>query len=371
VSETTAALPMRATYTPTVPTVLVTGAAGLVGSHVARLLCERGDEVRVLVRDRTRDDNLRDLDVRPVRGDVLDRRALGRAMRGVEHVFHVAGATSMRMGRRELFAINAQGTRNVMAAARRAGVGRVVHTSSVAAIGPARRGMTADEAQPFSGGGLDVPYVHAKREAEMEALRAGAAGLDVVVVCPAHVFGRGDVYRSSTDIVRRFLRREIPAYVDGALNVVDVEDVAHGHLLAFERGRSGERYVLGNRNFTLDRLFADLGRLSGVEPPALKLPMPAAIALAAAAERMPGRPVITRTEVLAAGQWWAYRSTKARRELGWRPSHHEDTLETTIAWYRDREGERLRRSGARQPLGLRVTGWSMRRAGDLAGALRT
>jgi dihydroflavonol-4-reductase len=103
-----------------------------------------------------------------------------------------------------------------------------------------------------------------------------------VVVNPGHVFGRGDVYRSSTDVVRRFLQRRIPAYVDGALNIVDAEDVARGHLLADELGRPGERYILGNRNFTLDRLFADLGRLSGVEPPAVKLPLPAALAMAAA-----------------------------------------------------------------------------------------
>src|SRR6185295_4582262 len=157
--------------------------------------------------------------------------------------------------------------------------------------------------------------------------RAAAAGLPVVIVNPAHVFGRGDLYRSSTELVRRFLRREIPAYVDGALNVIDAEDVAAGHLLADERGAVGERSILGNRNFTLDRLFADLGRLSGVEPPAVKLPLPVALALARALEALPGHPPITVGEVRASAQRWAFRSNKAHRELGWRPSHHEDTLQ--------------------------------------------
>jgi dihydroflavonol-4-reductase len=344
--------------------VLVTGATGLVGSHVTRLLVERGDRVRVTVRDRSKLDNLAGLDVEQVKADVLDRRAMRRALRGVERVFHVAGLTSMRASRDQHFRVNAQGTRTVLEEALRAGVERVVHTSSVAAIGPAPRGSTADEAQPFSAGGLDVPYVHAKREAELEAWRIAAAGLPVVIVCPAHVFGAGDLYRSSTELVLRFLRRQIPAYVDGALNIVDADDVARGMLLAEERGRPGERYILGNRNFTLDRLFADLGRLSGVAPPPLKLPLPAALALARASGGIPGIPRIDEVEVRALGQWWAFRSTKAKRELGWRPSHHEDTLERTIAWYRDRGVPGLARPGTGQPMALRVAGFAARRAED-------
>ena len=194
-------------------------------------------------------------------------------------------------------------------------------------------------------------------------------GLPVVIVNPAHVFGAGDLYRSSTELVLRFLRRQIPAYVDGALNIVDAEDVARGHLLADERGEAGERYILGNRNFTLDRLFADLGRLSGVAPPAMKLPYPAALAAARTAEALPGIPQITQVEVRAASQWWAYRSTKAKRELGWKPSHHEDTLESTIAWYRDRGVRGLARPGTGQPLAFRVAGFALRRAEGVADRL--
>jgi len=191
-----------------------------------------------------------------------------------------------------------------------------------------------------------------------------------VIVNPGHVFGRGDVHRSSTEIVRRFLRRDIPVYVDGAINIVDVADVARGHLLADEHGEVGERYILGNRNFTLDRLFADLGRISGVEPPALKLPLPAAIVLVRGLAAVPGRPAVTEQELVGSAQWWAFRSTKAKRELGYEPSPHEDTLEATIDWYREREPLRIRAAGTRQPLGLRLAGFGVRQTEKLVGQLR-
>jgi dihydroflavonol-4-reductase len=352
-----------------VAATLVTGATGLVGSHVARLLAGRGDDLRVTTRERSRLDNLSGVAHTAIRCEILDRRKVRAAMRGVAKVFHVAGLTNLRAHPDVLFRTNVDGTRIVLEEALRAEVERVVFTSSVAALGPAPRGSTADESQVFRAGRYRLAYVDAKHEAESEALRLAAQGLPVVIVNPAHVFGRGDLYRSSTALVLRFLRREIPAYVDGALNIVDAEDVARGHLLADERGRVGERYILGNRNFTLDRLFADLARLSGVEPPAVKLPLPAALALARAAERLPGRPVVTTTEVQAASLWWAYRSTKARRELGWRPSHHEDTLAATIEWYREREGSRLAPPGARQPAALRAAGWAVRVAEGVAGRL--
>jgi dihydroflavonol-4-reductase len=350
---------------------LVTGATGLVGSHVARHVAERCDSLRVTARPRSRLGNLAELDAEVVECDILDRRAVRRAMRGVDRVFHVAGMTNLRADADTLFRINVQGTTIVLEEALRAGVERCVHTSSVAAVGPAPRHTTADERQVFRAGRYGLPYINAKHEAEKEALRIGGLGLPVVVVNPGHVFGAGDVYHSSTEMVRRFLRREIPAYVDGALNIVDADDVARGHLLADERGTPGERYILGNRNFTLDRLFADLGRLSGVEPPALKLPLPAALALARSLELNPlqERPPITVGEVRAASLWWAFRSTKAKRELGYRPAHHEDTLQTTIDWYREREPTRLREPGTRQPLPLRLAGLGVRSASDLAGWL--
>jgi dihydroflavonol-4-reductase len=341
---------------------LLTGGTGLIGSHLARALLRRGDDLRLAVRKSSRLDNLEGLEYESVRCDILDRRALRRALRGVDRVFHLAGMTSLRAPSAEVYRVNVEGTRTVLEECLRADVERVVFTSSVAAIGPAKPGSTADETQVFRAGGYGIPYVNAKHEAEKQALALAARGLPVVIVNPAHVLGPGDVYHSSTDIVRRFLMRRIPAYVEGAINIIDVADVAAGHLLADERGTPGERYILGNRNYTLDRLFADLGRISGVQPPALKLPLPAALAFAAALERVPGKPLITTTEVRAAALWWTYRNTKAKRELGFTPSHHEETLESTVGWYREREGSKLSAPGARQPLPFRLAGFAARQA---------
>ena len=351
------------------PRVLLTGATGLIGSHVARLLIQRGDDVRVTVRASSNVDALAGLDVEEVRADILDRRAIRRALRGVERVFHAAGTANLALSRARTFAVNVEGTRIVLEEALRARVERVVYTSSVAAIGPAPKGSTADETQFWDAGRYGIPYLDAKHEAEVEVLRLVARGLPTVIVNPTYVLGPGDPGRSSTVLVRRFLRQQIPVYVDGTVNIVAVEDVAKGHLLADEVGRVGERYILGNRNFTLDRLFADLGRLSGVEPPALKLPATAALALATASEWIPGSAPATAAELRAASLRWAFRNTKAKRELGWTTSPHEDCLEDTIEWYRERDGDRLARPGARQPLGLRLAGGAIRQVGSLVARI--
>jgi dihydroflavonol-4-reductase len=341
----------------------ITGATGFIGSHLARLLVARGHEVTVVVRPRAALRELADLPVTVVHADVRERRAVRRALKDAEWLFHLAGTTNLVAPREEVFALNVEGTRIVLEEALRAGVDRVVYTSSVAAVGPAPRGRVADETAVWDAGRYAIPYVDSKHEAEMIALRLIARGLPAVIVNPAHVLGPGDPGRSSTVIVRRFLRRQIPAYVEGTLNVVGVQDVARGHLLAAERGEVGERYILGNRNFTLDRLFADLGRLSGIEPPAVKLPLQVALALATAAEYAPGPPMPTPVEIRAASLNWAFANNKARRELGWRTSPHEDALEETIAWYREHDSAALAAPGSRQPLALRVAGGVLRRAG--------
>ena len=294
---------------------LVTGATGFIGSHVARALADRGDEVRATVRATSKLEALKGLDVETVVADVTDRRAVRRALRGVTRVFHVAGSTNLRASADALFQANVTATRTVLEECLRAGVERVVHTSSVAAVGPAPTGGAADERQLWRGG-LGIPYVDAKHEAEVEAMRIAARGLPVVVVCPAVVLGAGDLGRSSTELVRRFMLRRIPAYVEGAINVVDVADVAAGHLLADELGVPGERYILGNRNYTWDRLFADLARLSGIEAPAMRLPVTAALALAETLGRLPGPTPVTPVEIRSAAHWWTYRSTKARARAG-------------------------------------------------------
>jgi dihydroflavonol-4-reductase len=350
--------------------VVVTGATGFIGSHVARLLAERGDELVLGIERGSNDEAVADLDAKRVTLDVTDRRSVRRAVAGAERVFHCAGITSVRPADAErVFELNVGGTKLVMEECLRAEVPRVVYTSSAAVVGPAPHGKTADETQLFTAGRLGIPYVNSVHEAEVEAMRAAARGLPVVCVNPTIVFGPGDVHVTSTRLVRSFLLRRIPIYTDGAVNVVDVRDVAEGHLLADEQGAVGERYILGGRNFTFDRLFADLGRLSGVEPPVKLATTPARAAarvLQAAGRAGPLSP----NEVRAASQWWTYRSTKARRELGWRARPHEETLEATVAWHLEREHERIARSRRSQQIQYRVAGAAVGAAEEAVALLK-
>jgi dihydroflavonol-4-reductase len=347
-------------------TTLVTGATGFTGSHVARRLAERGDEVRLAVRETSNTELIDDLDCERVNCDVLDRRAVRRALKHVERVFHVAGMTSVDPDDAErLFAVNVGGTKLVLEECLRAGVERVVYSSSAAALGPAEPGQTADETQLFTAGRLGIPYVNSVHEAEVEAMRLAARGLPLVCVNPTVIFGTGDVNLASTRLVRSFLLGRIPVYTDGAANVVDVHDAAEGHLLADQKGAVGERYILGGRNFTFDRLFADLGRLSGVEPP-VKVPARAATAAAGVLGGRLGP--LTPIEIRTASHWWTYRSTKAKRELGWKARPHEETLEATVSWHLEREHDRIARTRRSQQIQYRVAGAAIGAMESAAGA---
>ena len=335
---------------------LLTGATGFVGAHLARALTERGDELRMTVRESSDTREIDDLDAEQVTCDVLDRRAVRRALKGVDRVFHAAGMTSMRPADAErMFEANVGGARVVLEESLRAEVGRVLFVSSAAALGPAPWGGAGDETQLFSGAALRIPYVSSVHEAEGQAMRLAAAGLPLVCINPAGVFGPGDVHVTSTRLVRSFMLGRVPVYADGAINVVDVRDVARGALLADARGEVGERYILGGRNFTFDRLFADLGRLSGIEPP-VKLPRGLAAAGAGVLGFGPGRTVLAPQEVAAASQYWTYRSGKARRELGWQARPHEETLADTVAWYLEHEGDRIARSRRSQQMQYKAAG---------------
>jgi dihydroflavonol-4-reductase len=341
------------------PKTLITGATGFIGSHVCRLLVERGDEVVATVRRTSDTRELERLKISTRTADIRDRDAVRKAMRDVDRVFHVAGNTHPTASRRRCFAVDVEGTRIVLEEALKAGVERVVLTSSAAAIGPAAPGTVANEHNPWDAARYRIPYLDAKHEVELTARRMGARGLPIVIVNPGRVLGAGDPARSSTAFVRRFLRREIPAYVDGTINIVGVEDVARGHLLADQRGEHGERYILGNRNFIMSRLMADLGRLSGVEPPQVKLPLPLALAFARAGLQAPSKGVPSPMSVRVTSLRWAFSSAKAKRELRWTTSPHEDCLEDTIAYYRATD-QTLAPPGARQPAALRIAGGVLR-----------
>jgi dihydroflavonol-4-reductase len=345
---------------------LVTGATGFIGSHLARALAERGDELRLLIRTESPAEHLAALEFERVNGDVTDRRAVRRAVGGVDRVFHVAGQTSMRRGRAaRVMEVNVGGTRLVCEEALDAGVERVVFTSSASALGPAPPRGRADETQEFSAAARGIPYVHSKHEAEAEALRVAAHGLDVVIVNPTFVLGPEDPKGTSMDLVRRFLLRRIPVYVDGGLNVSDVRDVARGHILADEKGVAGERYILAGRNFSLQRLFADLSRISDVPAPALKVPAPFALATAEAVERLELPLAITVDETRSASMWWTYSGAKAKRELGYEPRSHEETLTDAVEWQAEQLGERVGGEPGLAGQALDVAGRAARLAGRL------
>ncbi len=352
--------------------MLVTGATGFIGSHVARLLVERGDEVRLGMQEGSPDTAVAGLaDAARVKLEVRDRRSVRRALKDVSRVFHCAGVTSVRPADAELlFDVNVRGTKLVMEECLRTGVERVVYTSSAAAVGPAPGGgKAATETQLFTAGRLGIPYVNSVHEAEVEAMRVAAHGLPLVCVNPAICLGAGDHLLSSTRLVRSFLLGRVPVYTDGAVGIVDVRDAAEGHLLADERGEVGERYLLSGRNFTFERLFADLGRLSGVAPP-VRVPPRAAEAVAALAGAGGRTWPLTPSEVRAAGNSWTYRSTKAQRALGWRARPHEETLEATVSWHMEREHERIARTRRSQQLQYRVAGVVLGAAEGAAGLLR-
>jgi dihydroflavonol-4-reductase len=347
---------------------LVTGGTGFLGSHVVRVLAKRGDDVRLLVRRGSTVDHLSEIEFERAGGDVTDRRSVRKALGGVQRVFHLAGTTSMRSGSRDaVFELNVRGTRVVMEEALAAGVERVVHTSSVAAIGPARARGTADESQPFRAGHLGIAYANSKHEAEVEALRLGAHGLPVVIVNPSFVLGPDDPKGTSMGLVRRFLLGRIPVYVDGGINIVDVRDVARGHLLADEKGQVGERYILSGRNFTFDRLFADFARLSGREQLPVKLPgRPTALAVQMMVRAGVPLPV-SPEEVRSATLWWTYRNTKARRELGFAPRPHEETLEDAVQWQMEQLGDRVTTDRRSTEVALAVLGPLLRLGGRVFG----
>ena len=272
---------------------------------------------------------------------MLDRAALRRAFRGVRIVFHGAGMVATRPAEM-VWKVNALAPRLAVEAAAAEGVERVVITSSVGGVGPVTHSRAGREDDVYRGGGLGMTYVDSKHEGESEALAAGArCGIEVVVVNPAYVLGvpvdRAQPGETSTRIVGNYLRGRVPAIVDGATNIVHVEDVALGHLLAAERGEPGERYILGGENIRWVDLIERVAKLSGVNHPVLVIPRDVA-AIIAAAGSVSGGLLISPEAFSLMAQDWRYSSQKAKKELGYRPRGLDATLRETVEWY----GELLR-----------------------------
>ncbi|HWH43889.1 MAG TPA: SDR family NAD(P)-dependent oxidoreductase [Thermoleophilaceae bacterium] len=313
----------------------VTGATGFIGGHVARAAVERGDEVSVTYRDKARLGRLGDLDVRPVRADVLDRGAFRRALKGADILFHSAGYVASRPVSR-VFEVNVLGARAAVEAAAAADVGRVVLTSSVGGVGPVAGDGIGEEGDLYRSGALGLVYVDAKHEGEAEALGAAARlGVEVVIVNPAYVLGvpvdPAHPGETSTRTIAHYLRGRLPAVVDGATNIVDVLDVANGHMLAAEKGRPGERYILGGHNIRWADFVDRIAELSGISHPVAILP--SEVAAVAGAARAAGLPAVFNPQAFALmAQNWMYSSKKAERVLGYRARPLDETLRTTIDW---------------------------------------
>jgi dihydroflavonol-4-reductase len=315
--------------------VCVTGATGFIGAQVTAKLVAAGHDVRVTVRDRRRLRALEGLEVEPVQVNVLDRRALRRAFARCELVFHAAGLVASRP-ENEVWRVNAIAPRLAVEAAARAGVRRLVVTSSVGALGPARSGRAANEQNPWPEEGTGLIYTDAKHEGELAALEAGdRLGLDVVAVNPGYVLGaafnRGIAGETSTRIVANYLRGRLPAVVDSYTNVVDVEDVAQGHVLAARKGKAGQRYILGGDNLRWSEVIEHVARLSGVEHPLLVLPPGVAAAAGTLGRLGAGFGPMEGMRLMAPD--WRYSSAKARRELGYAPRSATATLRRTVDWY--------------------------------------
>jgi dihydroflavonol-4-reductase len=320
---------------------LVTGASGFVGSHVVRCLLTRGEAVRVLVRASSKLRAIEGLPVERAEGDLRDAASLQRAMTGVKRVFHVAA--DYRLWARnpgEIYENNVQGTRNLLAAARNARVERVVYTSTVGTIAVPREGRLPDESTEST---LDQMIGHYKRSkwlAEQEALRAAAEGVPVVIVNPTTPVGPGDWKPTPTGrLILDFLQGRMPAYVDAGLNLVAVEGVAAGHLQAAERGRIGERYLLGGRNMTLIEILRALSAISGRRAPRVRLPHAVALAASYADQlfsRIMGRePRIPVEGAKMARHKMFVDSSKAVRELGFEAQPVEAALARAVRWYED------------------------------------
>jgi dihydroflavonol-4-reductase len=321
---------------------LVTGATGFVGSHVVRCLVARGEPVRALVRDGSRRDLLADLPVDPVVGDLRDASSLLRACHGVRRVFHVAADYRLwAPDPREIYESNVTGTRNLLEAASRAGVERFVYTSTVATVAVPRPGVLPDESTEARLEEMIGHYKRSKFLAEQEAFRAAEAGMPVVIVNPTTPVGPGDAKPTPTGrILLDFLRGRMPAYVDTGLNLVAVEDVAEGHLLAAERGEIGRRYILGHQNMSLKQILGVLARITGRPAPRVRLPHAVAYMAGLADElmaRMRGRaPQIPLEGVRMARHKMFVDCSRAVRELGFAPGPVEAALERAVAWYQDR-----------------------------------
>ena len=318
----------------------VTGATGFVGSHVAQVLAEQGADLRLLVRTGSDPKNIQQLNADRVVGDLCDPESIDRAMAGCDVVFHVAA--DYRLWVRDpaqMYQANVEGTRTILQAARKNRVRRVVYTSSVATMGFTVKNNPVDESSPVSLENMIGHYKRSKYMAEEVAIAAGRDGIDVVVVNPSTPVGEQDIKPTPTGrIVVDFLKKKFPAYVDTGLNLVDVRECARGHAAAFEKGRSGERYILGGENLTLKQILDKLAAITGLPSPRVRLPYAVALASGVVDTVVTGvvlrrEPRVTLDAVRMGRKKMFVSSAKAERELGWKAVPVDAALRRAVQWF--------------------------------------
>ncbi len=333
--------------------VLVTGASGFIGGAVVRALVKAEIEVRVIARNGSDTRNLTGLPVEQVEGDLRNRGSLMRALNGCRRLYHIAAHYALWAKEPSIFYdINVAGTRNLLEAARETGIERTVYCSTIGAIGLPPDGGIGTETTPVSLDQMAGHYKRSKYLAEQEVMKLSREGLPVVIVNPSAPVGEGDVKPTPTgQVIVDFMKGRMPAYIETGMNLVDVDDVAAGHLLAMEKGRVGERYILGNKNLMLREVFEILSRLTGVNAPRIKLPRLAILPLAHINEWMARftniPPRIPLEGIRMAKYKMHYDCSKAVRELGFPQTPVEVALEKAVRWFkrmdmRNRRGSRRR-----------------------------
>jgi dihydroflavonol-4-reductase len=320
--------------------VLVTGATGFVGAAVARALLHSGREVRLLVRSTADRRNIRDLPAEIHEGDVTDLESLRHAAAGCVQIYHVAALYKLWVRHKQkIYDSNVTGTENVLRAARECNAEKIIYTSSVATLGLPESGAPGTEETPVSLADMVGHYKRSKYLAEQVALRYAEEGLPIVIVNPSTPVGVADVKPTPTGkIIVDFLTGKMPAYVDTGLNLIDVEDVAAGHLLAAEKGRIGEKYILGNENLTLQQILVLLSEIADRPAPRFKVPyllaLGVAYADAAVARLIPGRePSIPPVGVKLSKKKMFFDAGKAVRELGLPQTPVREALRKAVAWF--------------------------------------
>ena len=321
--------------------VLVTGATGFIGGAVVRALVHRGIDVRVLARAGADLQNIQELTVERAEGDLRDPASLCKSLTGCRQLYHVAAHYALWAKDPSIFyEVNVTGTKNLLEAARDVGTERIVYCSTIGAIGLPPGGGLGTEKTPVSLEQMAGHYKRSKYLAEQEVLKLAKAGLPVVIVNPSAPVGAGDVKPTPTgQVIVDFMKRRMPAYIETGMNIVDVDDVAAGHLLAMEKGRIGERYILGNKNLMLREVFEILSRLTGIKAPTIKLPRLAILPLAYLNQwiaNLTGQPPRIPLEGVKMAKYkMHYDCSKAIRELGIPQTPPEVALEKAVRWFRN------------------------------------